>query len=161
MCYDVHELNSLPLLSSLFIFLSTSQARPHSVVTLLSLIQPPFFLLPSRCNLSPFSPPSHICASAPSFRFYLPRLSFPVSLPWLHLPSIYSTIPFFCPAFSLSLCVPLSLPLSLSPSLSSAYVFALAQLSAACSSCTHTQTHTHTHTHTHALHTSAHLCACP
>lgn len=54
MCCDVHELNPPPLSFPLFIFLSTSHARPHSVVTLLSLILPLFLLRPSRCNVSLF-----------------------------------------------------------------------------------------------------------
>lgn len=60
MCYDVHELTPPPLSLSfpLFIFLSTSHARPHSVVTLLSLILPLFLLISSSCYLRLFS---HLC----------------------------------------------------------------------------------------------------
>lgn len=53
MLYNVHELEPPPLSFPLFIFLSTSHARPHSAVPLLSLIFATFFLpILGECNAS-------------------------------------------------------------------------------------------------------------
>lgn len=156
MFYNVHELKPLPLSFPLFIFLSTSNARPHSVVTLLSLVLPYFLPRPSRCNatfffyLPYFS--SHLCicpffliSSAPFFRVCQPLVSSPLSLFLNHLP-LFCPLPIpFCTFQSTSFSS------SLSPSLSNVYVSALAQLSAACSSCTHR----------YKPCTHLHICVCP
>lgn len=143
MFYNVHELEPPPLSFPLFIFLSTSHARPHFAVPLLSLIFATFFLpILGECNASFLGHSSsfHICSHVHSrlIGYFLSSVFFLL----LYLPSFYYSSTFPCPAFFLSLCILSSLPLSssLSPSLSSAYVFALAQLSAAWSSCTHTHT---------------------
>lgn len=154
MFYNVPELKPPPLSFPLFIFLSTSHARPHSVVTLLSLILPLFPPLPSRCNASLFWPSlllltsvhlPILISSLTSLIICQPSLaSLPISLFLHHLP-LFCLLPIPLCTFQST-----SLSFSLSPSLSSAYVFALAQLSAACSSCTHTPcTHLHIYVHGH------------
>lgn len=113
----MHESNPRPLSFPLFIFLSTSHARPHSVVTRLSLIMPLFlpsvlrdvtlvFVDPLSSSSSPSS--SHL----PILSDFISPLLLSVSFPSPHLPSIYSYITFPCPVFSLSICVLFSPPLS-------------------------------------------------
>jgi len=96
MCYDVHEFKP-PLLSfQLFIFLSTSHARPHSVVTLLSLILTVFFFLPTKCNHSLIH--SLLLTSVHLLSDSIAHLSYYLSaFLLLHLPSIYSDITFLLP----------------------------------------------------------------
>lgn len=115
MFYNVPELKPPPLSFPLFIFLSTSHARPHSVVTLLSLTLPLFPPLPSRCNVSLFWPSLLLPTSVhlPILSDFISHLPYYLStFPLLHRPSLYSYITFPCSAFSLSLCVLFSLPLS-------------------------------------------------
>lgn len=67
MCNEVHKLNPPPLSFPLFVFLSTSHARTHSVVTLLSLILPLFSSVLQDVTFVFFlSAPSHICPSSHS-----------------------------------------------------------------------------------------------
>ena len=135
MCYDVHELTPpLSLSFPLFIFLSTSHARPHSVVTLLSLILPLFLLIPSRCYLRLFS---HLCI----FFLMLSLTSLIICQPSSPLYLFLHHLSFPFPFVYLSVCLSQQcICLCFGPAVSCLLLL---------------------YTHTYTLHTSAHLCACP
>ena len=141
----------------LFIFLSTSHARPHYVVTRLSLSLPLF--LPSVLRdvtlvfvdpLSSSPSSSHL----PILSDFISPLLLSVSFPSPHLPSIYSYITFPCPVFPLSICV------LFSPPLSPAHYLPLsaARMSLLWPSCQLRAPPVHTHTHTHSPRTHLHIC---
>lgn len=155
MFYNVPELKPPPLSFPLFIFLSTSHARPHSVVTLLSLILPLFPPLPSRCNASLFWPSlllltsvhlpilsdfiSHLSYYLSTFSCFIAHL-FILTSPSPVLPSPYPFV-YFLVYLSLLLAISFSqqrVCLCFGPAVSCLLLL-----------------------YTHTLHTSAHLCTWP